>query len=121
MSPPEPRFPARFAPDPWEEDLARTTPAGHQAAEAARLAYESSGIPPSHLKPCETEGRDGTNLPQCFKVYLPHPNGRFGMIFTIDLQEDKPTLVFLAFGVRHHPKESNALTVYLIADRRLNG
>jgi hypothetical protein len=27
MSPTEPRFPARFAPDYWDEDLAHSTPA----------------------------------------------------------------------------------------------
>jgi hypothetical protein len=121
MSTSEPRFPARFAPDPWDEDLARSTPAGRTAAEAARRDYEPNGIPRSHLRPCDEEGRDGTNLPQCFKVYVPHPDGRFGMVFTIDRKADKPTLVFLAFGVRHHPKGSHALTVYQLAHRRLHG
>lgn len=30
-------------------------------------------------------------------------------------------LRYLAFGVRHHPKNSHAETVYQIAHRRLNG
>jgi hypothetical protein len=29
-------------------------------------------------------------------------------------------LAYLAFGVRHHPRDSNALTVYEIAHRRLH-
>ena len=37
----EPRFPARFDPDPWDEDLARSTPAGATAAQNARRDYES--------------------------------------------------------------------------------
>lgn len=32
----------------------------------------------------------------------------------------QPYLAFLAFGVRHHPRDSNAPTVYEVAHRRLN-
>ncbi len=121
MSTSDPRFPARFDPDPWDEDLAHSTPAGQTAAEAGRRDYELDGIPRSHLKPCEAEGRDGANLTDCAKVYLPPRDGRFGMVFTIDRKADQPALEFLAFGVRHHPKRSHAPTVYEIAHRRLNG
>ena len=114
------RFPARFDPDPWDEDLARSTPVGRTTAEAARGHYEPDGIPRSNLKPCEAEGRDGTSLPDCAKIYLPLPNGRFGMVFTIDRRADKPALEFLAFGIRHHPEGSHAPTVYEIAHQRLN-
>jgi hypothetical protein len=120
MSTSDPRIPARFDRDPWEEDLARATHAGRTAAEAARDGYEPSGIPRSHLKPCDEEGRDGTSLPQCFKVYLPRPNGRFGMVFTIDKKANELTLMLLAFGVRHHPPESNTPTVYQTAHQRLH-
>jgi hypothetical protein len=120
MSTSERRFPARFDPDPWEQDLARSTSAGQTAGETARRDYEADGVPRSHLKLCEQEGRDGTNLPQCFKVYAPYPNGRFGIVFTIDGDADKPTLMFLAFGVRHHPPSSHAPTVYKIAHNRLH-
>ena len=57
-------FPAHFDPDGWEEDLARTTPAGREVAEAARRAYEQDGIPFEHLRSVEEEGRDGTVLPE---------------------------------------------------------
>jgi hypothetical protein len=120
MSKSEPRFPARFDPDPWGEDLAGSTSAGQAAAENTRRDYEANGVPRSHLKLCEEEGHDGTNLPQCFKVYIPHPSGRFGIVFAIDGEADKPTLVFLAFGIRHHPPDSHALTVYEIAHSRLH-
>lgn len=116
----EPHFPVRVDPDPREEDLARSTQAGRTAAEASLRAYEASGVPRSHLKPCEPEGRDGTNLPDCAKVYLPQPDGRFGMIFRVDREPHKPALLFLAFGVRHHPRSSHALTVYEIAHNRLH-
>jgi hypothetical protein len=115
----DPRFPARFDLPPWEEDIARSTPAATTAAELARADYEQRGVPRSHLRPCGCEGRDGTRLARCFKVYLPQPAGRFGMVFTIDKRADLPTLMFLAFGVRHHPFDSHAPTVYDIADRRL--
>jgi hypothetical protein len=32
---------------------------------------------------CEAEGRDGTRLPACFKVYLPEPDGKFGMVLAL--------------------------------------
>jgi hypothetical protein len=120
MPPSDPRLPVRFDPDPWDQDLARSTPAGDTTVQAARRNYEPNGIPVSHLKACEPEGRDGTSLPDCVKAYLPQPNGRFGMVFTIDREGDEPALLFLAFGVRHHPKGSHALNVYEVADRRLN-
>lgn len=120
MSTSEPRFPARFEPDPWDEDLARSTSAGHQAAGAARHDYQPNGIPISHLKACEAEGRDGTNLPDCAKVYLPQPDGKFGAIFKAVRIDGRLRLDFLAFGMRHHPPNSHAPTVYDIAHRRLS-
>ncbi len=120
MSTSEPRIPARFDPDPWDEDLARSTSTGRQAAEAARRDYEPNGIPRSHLKPCEAEGRDGTELPQCFKVYVPRPDGRFGMVFKAVLIDGRLQMDFVAFGMRHHPKRSHALTVYEVAHIRLH-
>lgn len=115
----EPRFAARFDADAFREDMARATPAGREAAEAAKRDYEKDGIPRSQLRPCDPEGRDGTKLPQCLKVYLPPPTGRFGMVFKFVIADGKPRLDFLAFGVRHHPAESSARTVYEIAHRRL--
>ncbi len=103
-----------------EADLAHAAPTGRQAAEAARHDYDAKGIPLSHLRPAEAEGSDGTCLTNCAKVYLPQPNGRFGMVFKLATFEGKLVLAYLAFGVRHHPKSSHAPTVYEIADRRLN-
>jgi hypothetical protein len=116
----DPRFPARFDTQAWEEDIARSTPAGAAAAQAARTEYEQLGVPRSQLGPCDAEGKDGTRLPQCLKVYLPQPRGRFGMVFTVDLRDDRLILLFLAFGVRHHPADSHAATVYELADKRLH-
>jgi hypothetical protein len=116
----EPHFPARFDPDAFREDMARATPAGRDAAEASKRRYEASGVPRSELGPCDPEHRDGTKLPQCLKVYLPPPAGRFGMVFKFVIADDGPRLDYLAFGVRHPPADSHALTVYGVADRRLH-
>jgi hypothetical protein len=113
-------FPARFDPEVWEEDLARTTQAGRTAAERARRAYERIGVPRSDLRPCNAEGPLGTALPRCLKVYLPPPAGRFGMVFRAIQVERRLRLELLAFGVRHHPPDSNALTVYQLAHQRLH-
>lgn len=113
------RFAARFDPDTFRNDMARTTPAGREAAEAAKRDYEANGVPYSDLRPCDPEHRDGTKLPQCLKVYLPPPVGRFGMVFRFAVVNDSPLLEYLAFGIRHHPPESNAQTVYEIGHNRL--
>jgi hypothetical protein len=43
------------------------------------------------------------------------------MVFEFRFDEDRrPYLAFLAFGVRHHPRRSHALTVYQVAHRRLH-
>lgn len=72
------------------------------------------------LRRCDPEGRDGTKLPACFKVYLPAPDGKFGMVLRFIRDGESLALRYLAFGVRHHPRDSNALTVYEIADRRFH-
>lgn len=115
------RFPARFDADTFREDMARSTEAGRSAAEIAKSDYEVNGVPLSDLRPCDPEGRDGTILPQCLKLYIPPPVGRFGMVFRFAVANDAPRLECIAFGVRHHPAGSNAPTVYEIAHRRLHG
>jgi hypothetical protein len=114
------RFPVRFVAENWSEDMARASAAGRAAAQAARDRYGRNGVPFEELCPCQEEARDGTRLFDCVKLYLPAPSGRFGMVFRADKGPQGPTLVYLAFGVRHHPRDSNAPTVYQIADLRLN-
>jgi len=115
------RLPARFDEEWWEADLARSSLAGQQAAEEARKEYESHGVARHELRPCEAEARDGTDLERCFKVYLPPPAGRFGMVFRPDVVDRQIALRYLAFGVRRHPPDSHSETVYQIAHRRLSG
>jgi hypothetical protein len=115
------RFPALFDEEWWAVDLDRAGRSGRRAAEAARTEYDRLGVPREELRPCEDEARDGTDLGRCFKVYLPPPIGRFGMVFFPEVVKKKIVLRYLAFGVRHHPKGSHAETVYEIAHGRLNG
>jgi hypothetical protein len=118
---PERRARAHFDPDTWEEDLARTTPAGRAVAEGARREYARIGIPIAQLRRVAEHGRDHTELLDCAKVYLPSPDGRFGMIFMLKLDADgRPVLTYLAFGVRHHPRGSRSSTVYQLAHQRLH-
>jgi hypothetical protein len=101
----------------FEEDVRR---AGGEIAAAIRRIYEQHGLPVADLLACDEEGQDSTRLPGCVKVYLPRPAGRFGMVFAIHRQAGRLLLAYVAFGVRHHPRGSNAPTVYQIADRRLH-
>lgn len=97
---------------------------GRAGAEALRLVrgqFERDGVEIKALRRCDPEGRDETRLPSCFKVYLPAPTGKFGMVFRFIRDSEGLALRYLAFGVRHHPRDSNAQTVYEVAHRRLHG
>jgi hypothetical protein len=110
-----------FNEDAYAEDMLRCGRNGAAVLRETRNRYESEGVAIAELRRCEAEGRDGTRLPGCFKVYLPAPSGKFGMVlrFTIP-EEGAPRLRYLAFGMRHHPKGSHAETVYQVAHRRLH-
>jgi hypothetical protein len=116
----DPRYPADFDQATWGEDFARSTDAGRLAGDNARREFEESGVPQSQLRPCNAEGQDGTTLPRCVKTYVPQPTGRFGIVFRVTLVDRRLRLRFLAFGVRHHPPNSNAPTVYQLAHNRLH-
>lgn len=111
----------------WAADVERPYRASSRArvaAEVARRAFEKDGVPESELLACEPEGPDATQLEDCLKVYLPlgpsDPAERpFGMVF-IDVGEEKPALLLLAFGVRHQPEGAHADSVYMRAHRRLH-
>ena len=99
----------------------RSGRAGADALREARGQFEQGGVEIKALRRCDPEGRDGTKLPACFKVYLPAPNGKFGMVFRFVRESEGLALRYLAFGVRHQPRDSNTQTVYEIAHRRLHG
>jgi hypothetical protein len=118
-----PRLATRFDEVSWQEDLARTSDAGRTAATEARRDFEGrDGVPISQLRRVDEHGRDGTVLPRCAKIYLPAPAGRFGIVFKLEIEQDKSMVLnFLAFGARHHPPRSNRPTVYEIAHWRMHG
>jgi hypothetical protein len=105
----------------FAEDTMRSGRAGAEALREARSQFERDGVEIKALRRCDSEGRDGTRLPACFKVYLPVPSGKFGMVLRFIRDGDGLALRYLAFGVRHHPRDSNAQTVYTVAHRRLHG
>jgi hypothetical protein len=105
----------------FAEDTMRSGRAGAEALREARSQFERDGVEVKALRRCDSEGRDGTKLPACFKVYLPAPNGKFGMVFRFIRDSDGLALRYLAFGVRHHSRKSNAQSVYEVAHRRLDG
>ena len=113
------RFPARFDPDAWETDLARSTPAGRAAAESTKADHKRCGVPREHLRPCDPEGRDGNQLVNCLKLYVPHPDGKWGIVFMVTEVDGHLQLEFMSFGVRHHPKSSHAPNVYDLAGERV--
>jgi hypothetical protein len=114
------RAPALFDGAAFADDAARAGGSGGDVARSARSVYGAEGVPIAELRACQREGSDGTQLANCVKVYLPPPVGRFGMVFRIEKREGRTLLVYAAFGIRHHPAESNAETVYEIAHRRLH-
>jgi hypothetical protein len=115
------RFSTQFDDEWWVADLARSTPNGRKVAEVTRSGYESKGIFRKDVRPCEKEGPEGIDLERCFKVYLPPPIGRFGMVFRPEFVGHKIVFRYIAFGIRHHPRNSHAESVYQIAHRRLYG
>jgi hypothetical protein len=105
----------------FAEDTMRSGRAGAKALRDARSPFEREGIEIKMLRRCESESREGIKLPACVKVYLPPPAGKFGMVLRFVRDDQGLALRYLAFGIRHHPHNSNAPTVYEIAHRRLHG
>lgn len=105
----------------FAEDTIRSGRAGAKALRDARSQFEREGVEFKTLRRCESESREGIKLPACVKVYLPPPAGKFGMVLRFIRDSEGLALRYLAFGIRHHPRDSNAPTVYDIAHRRLHG
>jgi hypothetical protein len=106
----------------WHEDLRQATGSAKRIGEETRSRLEREGQAINALFACDPEGRDGTSLPGCVKVYLPPPGGPLGLVFRLAKGKDRRLyLDHLAFGVRHLPAGSRGATVYQLAHRRLNG
>ena len=104
----------------FDEDMKRLSASAAEVARQARSRYEAAGVPVADLRGCAEESNDETTLPRCLKVYLPEPAGRFGMVFRLIVHPSRSRLRYLAFGVRHHPGDSHAPTVYQLAHKRLH-
>jgi hypothetical protein len=121
QTPSEPVFPVGFDEDALAEDLSRLPVSATEALTSFRKELQrQGGLSKSRLKACQAEGRDRTMLDGCVKTYVPWPDGRFGAVFVAVTHPSRPlALRAIAFGIRHHPSESNAATVYEIAHKRL--
>jgi hypothetical protein len=84
----------------FREDLEYTDFTGRAVARLTRDRYESGGIPAWELRLTEEKGPDGAVLPRCLKVYLPPPDGPFGMVFRLMIDDTGAHLQYLAFGQR---------------------
>lgn len=113
----EPIFRVGFDIDALAENLDRLPGSAEIALREFRKELRRhGGIPRSRLMACQADGRDGTKLAGCVKTYIPWPHGKFGAVFVPAKHPSRPlTLRVVAFGVRHHPRESNAETVYRFA------
>ncbi len=84
--------PVAFDEQAWQEDLRRTSEAGRSAAVKKRAEAQRDGPAIDELLPCEAEARDGTSLPGCFKIRVPHPDGPWGIVYLIALDpQSSPT------------------------------
>jgi hypothetical protein len=119
--PPRPgaRFEVRFDDLSFQEDLGRSTKRGREVAIEARERLAREGADPSALLRCHEEHREGTELPNCVKVYLPPPDGRWGMVFELVRDRSKLVLAYLAFAERH-PDSRRTPDVYRRANERLH-
>jgi hypothetical protein len=115
------RLAVRFDELAFSDDLEHATPAGRDVAQAARQRLERDGTDLQEFRRCDPDGRDGTRLANCVKVYLPGPGGRWRMVFEItrDKMSGALGLTYRAFGVGHpeHPWQPSA---YQVAHRRLH-
>ena len=113
-----PVFRVRFDPATFEEDLENARAAGRAIGARAREELERDGVAVSLLAPCQTDARDGTDLPGMVKLYLPMPYGPWGLVLAGDRDEHGPFLLAVAFGERHPQRRP---TVYDIAHYRQHG
>jgi hypothetical protein len=118
---PRARFEVRFDDLCFKADLGRATRRGREVATETRERLEREGADPSELLQCQAEHREGTELPNCVKVYLPPPDGRWGMVFELvrERSSGKLVLAYLAFAERH-PDPRHEPDVYRRAHERLH-
>lgn len=104
-----------------DEDLAHASEAGRVVAKAALRQFDrDGGVELARLRRCSAEGRDGTRLAGCVKVYLPAEAGPWRMVFdATKMGLSRGHLLLLAFGLGH-PKRPWQPSVYRVAHERLH-
>jgi hypothetical protein len=116
-----------FSSEEWGQEVGRLSPnsLGRAQAERARREIEA-GQTKLAWKRCEAEGRDGTRLPGCRKLYIPLDGegasaAPFGFVFQLAQKPDGALVWnFIAFGERH-PQDRRTRSVYERAHKRLHG
>jgi hypothetical protein len=73
-------FRVRVNDAPFQEDFWHATAAGRRALTVARRELERHGIARHQLRACRAGHRDGTDLGDCLKAYLPAPAGPRGVV-----------------------------------------
>lgn len=118
-STPGPTFTVTFDDAALAEDLAHTSAPGRAVAVDARGQLAANGIPAALLRPCLSEGRDGTQCPAASRPTCPHPPATGAWPFEGRINTDgQPFLHCLAFG-RRHPARASEPSVYQLAHQRL--
>jgi len=115
-----------FDQDVWAEEVGRLSAAGqgHRSAVGARGEIERPAARIA-VRPCEAEGRDGSLLAGCAKVYVPlgvEPSrAPYGFVVAIraDAGSGRVALRLVAYGERH--PSPGTRSVYERAHRRLHG
>jgi hypothetical protein len=93
----------RFDELAFAEDMSHASAAGRRVALDTRRRLELDGVDVGDLLRCQPEGRDGTRLERCVKLYLPSAGGPWRMVFEItrNLANGELVLAYLAFGLGH--------------------
>lgn len=113
-------LPVAFADRSLAYDLARLPLLAHTLLSQLRAEVRrDGGLPATSVRRCDPEGRDGTQLPNCVKLYMPEDENKWGLVLLARRIRDRP-IVFVAFayGVRH--PTGTTPSVYQIAHRRLH-
>jgi hypothetical protein len=114
------RYRVEFDDAAFAEDLQHNSPPARAAGQTEHSDIVKNGLDPARLKRCEAEGRDGTKLPNCAKIYIPEPDGPWGMVFELRVNDARrPYLACMAFGTRH-PTRAGKLSIYEVASQRLD-
>lgn len=118
------RIEVRFSEQVWRQAIRGFSGRALELATSARSRLEREGVEIDRLRPCQSEGPDGTALAGCAKLYLPDdrtaPSGQpFAFVLQLARVDGTLALIFVAFGGRH--PGVGVRSVYERAHRQLHG